>query len=91
MILNTQPTKNFYNLLCHAITHMLISSFNLEKMELLLLFSQVFYLESYCESKVETKFIVTYLSRLLQEKQGYFESRNIFNYEVSLVYGKSLR
>jgi len=33
---------------------------------------------------------VTYLSRLLQEKQGYFESRNILNYEMSLVYGKSL-
>jgi negative regulator of sigma E activity len=25
----------------------------------------------------------------LQEKQGYFESRKILNYEVSLVYGKS--
>jgi hypothetical protein len=78
-----QPTKNFYNLLCHAITHMLISNFNPEKMELLLLFSQVFSLES--------KDIVKYLSRLLQEKQGYSKSRNIFNYEVSLVYGKSLR
>jgi hypothetical protein len=42
----------------------------------------------YCESRVETKFIV-YLSCLLQEKQGYFESRKILNYEVSLVYGKS--
>jgi len=36
-----QPIKNFYSLLCHVITHMLISSFNLEKMEPLLLFSQV--------------------------------------------------
>jgi hypothetical protein len=37
----------------------------------------------YCESRIETKFIVTYLSCLLQEKQGYFKSRNILNYEVS--------
>jgi hypothetical protein len=36
-------------------------------------------------------FIVTYLSRLLQEMQGYSKSRNMFNYEMSLVYGKSPR
>jgi hypothetical protein len=30
-----------YNLLCHVITHMLISNFNLQKMDPLLLFSQV--------------------------------------------------
>jgi prenyltransferase beta subunit len=46
--------------------------------------------QGYCESRIETKFIVTYLSRLLQENQGYFESKKIFNYEMSLVYGKSL-
>jgi hypothetical protein len=46
--------------------------------------------QGYCESKVETKFIVTYLSHFLQEKQGYFEFKKILNYEVSLVYGKSL-
>jgi len=46
--------------------------------------------QGYCESKVETKFIVTYLSRLLQEKQGYPEFRKILNYEMSLVYAKSL-
>jgi hypothetical protein len=46
--------------------------------------------QGYYESRVETKFIVTYLSRLLQEKQGYFESKNILNYEVSLVCGKTL-
>jgi hypothetical protein len=45
--------------------------------------------KGYCESKVK-KIIVTYLSRLLQEKQGYLESRKILNYEMSLVYGKSL-
>jgi hypothetical protein len=33
---------------------------------------------------------VTYLSRLLQEKKSYFESIKIFNYEMLLVYGKSL-
>ncbi len=37
-----QPIKNFYNFLCHVITHMLISSFNPEKMKPLLLFPQVF-------------------------------------------------
>jgi hypothetical protein len=42
----------------------------------------------YCESRVETKFIVTYLSCILQERQGYSESRKILDYEVSLVYGK---
>jgi len=31
-----------------------------------------------------------YLSCLLQEKQGYPESKNILNYEMSLVYIKSL-
>jgi hypothetical protein len=36
-----QPIKAFYSLLCHVITHMLSSSFNLQKMEPLLLFSQV--------------------------------------------------
>jgi hypothetical protein len=46
--------------------------------------------QGYCESKIKTKFIV-YLSCLLQEKQGYPKSRRIFNYEVSLVYGKSPR
>jgi hypothetical protein len=46
--------------------------------------------QGYCESKVETKFIVTYLSCILQEKQGYSESKKILNYEISLVYGKSL-
>jgi hypothetical protein len=46
--------------------------------------------QGYCEFRVETKFIVTYLSCLLQERQGYFESRKILNYEMSLVYGKSL-
>jgi hypothetical protein len=46
--------------------------------------------QGYYESKVETKFIVTYLSHLLQENQGYYESRKIHNYEMSLVYGKSL-
>ncbi len=44
--------------------------------------------QGYCESRVETKFIV-YLSFYLQEKQGYLESRRILNYEVSFVYGKS--
>jgi hypothetical protein len=44
--------------------------------------------QGYCESRVETKFIV-YLSFFLQEKQGYPKSRKIINYEVSLVYGKS--
>jgi hypothetical protein len=44
----------------------------------------------YCESKIETKFIVTYVSCLSQEKQGYSKSKKIPNYEVSLVYGKSL-
>jgi hypothetical protein len=49
--------------------------------------------QGYCESKVETTFIVTYLSRPLQKKktkQGYSKSKKILNYEVSLVYGKSL-
>ncbi len=46
--------------------------------------------QGYYESKVEIMFIVTYLSRLLPQKQG-FESRKILNYEVLLVYGKSLR
>jgi len=69
---------------------MLISSFNPKKMEPLLLFSQVLGKQGYCEAKVEKTFIVTYLSRLLQKKQGYYESGKIFNYEVSLVYGKSL-
>jgi hypothetical protein len=41
-----QPIKIFYSLLCHAIIHMLISSFNPENMEALLLFFQVFCLES---------------------------------------------
>ncbi len=45
--------------------------------------------QGYCESRVK-KFIMTYLSRLLQEKQGFSKSKNIFNYEMSLVYGKSL-
>jgi hypothetical protein len=44
--------------------------------------------QGYCESTVKTKFIVTYLSCHLQEKQGYSKSRKVFNYEVSLVYGK---
>jgi hypothetical protein len=46
--------------------------------------------QGYCESRIETKFIVTYLSRLLQEKQGYSKSKKILNYEVSFVYGNSL-
>jgi hypothetical protein len=46
MILDMQPIKKNYSFLCHAITHMLISSFNPKKMELLLLFSQFFCLES---------------------------------------------
>jgi hypothetical protein len=46
--------------------------------------------QGYCEFRIKTKFIVTYLLHLLQEKQGYFKSKKIFNYEVSLVYGKSL-
>ncbi len=46
--------------------------------------------QGYCESRAKTKFIVTYLSRPLQEKQGYHKSKKILNYEVSLVYGKSL-
>jgi len=46
--------------------------------------------QGYCESRVETKFIVTYLSRLLEKKQGYFFFRKILNYKVSWVYGKSL-
>jgi hypothetical protein len=45
--------------------------------------------QGYCESIVK-KFIVMYLSCLLQEKQGYPESKNILNYEMSLVYRKSL-
>jgi len=36
-----QPIKAFYSLLCHVITHMLSSSFNLQKVEPLLLFFQV--------------------------------------------------
>jgi hypothetical protein len=47
--------------------------------------------QGYCESKAETKFILTYLSCPLQEKQVYPKSKNILNYEVSLVYGKSLK
>jgi hypothetical protein len=47
--------------------------------------------QGYYESRIETKFILTYLSCLLQEKKGYFESRKILNYEVSLVYGKSIK
>jgi hypothetical protein len=46
--------------------------------------------QGYCESIVETKFTMTYLSHPLQEKQGYRNSKKILNYEVSLVYGKSL-
>jgi hypothetical protein len=46
--------------------------------------------QRYCESRVK-KFIVTYLSCLLQEKQGYPKSVKILNYEMSLVYGKSPR
>jgi len=46
--------------------------------------------QRYCESKIETKFIMTYLSCSLQEKQGYPKCKKILNYEVSLVYGKSL-
>jgi hypothetical protein len=45
MILDMQPIKNFYSISCYA-THMLISSFNPKKMELLLLFFQVFCLDS---------------------------------------------
>ncbi len=41
--------------------------------------------QRYCESRVQTKFIVTYLSCPLQEKQGYPKSKKILNYEVSLV------
>jgi len=52
--------------------------------------SLLFGKQGYCESRIVIKFILTYLSRLFQEKQGYFESRKILNYEVSLVYGKSL-
>jgi hypothetical protein len=37
-----QPIKAFYSRLCHVITHMLSSSFNLQMMGALLLFSQVF-------------------------------------------------
>ncbi len=44
--------------------------------------------QGYFESRVK-KFIVTYLSRLLQEQQGYPKSKKIFNYEMSLVYGKA--
>jgi hypothetical protein len=44
--------------------------------------------QGYCESKVK-KILVTYLSRHLQEKQSHPKSRNILNYEMSLVYGKS--
>jgi hypothetical protein len=36
-----QPIKKHYNLLCHVVTHMLISTFNPKKMEPLLLFFQV--------------------------------------------------
>ncbi len=46
--------------------------------------------QRYCEFRVN-KIIVTYLSCLLQEKQGYPKSIKIFNYEMSLVYGKSPR
>ncbi len=46
--------------------------------------------QGYCESKVK-KFIVTYLSHLLQEKKGKQKSKNILNYEMSLAYGKSPR
>jgi len=45
--------------------------------------------QGYCESTVK-KFIVLYLSCLLQEKQNYPESKKILNYEMSLVYRKSL-
>jgi len=34
---------------------------------------------------------MTYLSHPLQEKQGYHKSKKMFNYEMSLMYGKSLR
>ncbi len=46
VILDMQPIKNFYSILCHAIMHMLISSFKPKNMEPLLLFFQVFCLES---------------------------------------------
>ncbi len=46
--------------------------------------------QGYCESIVETKFTVTYLSHPLQEKQGYQKFKKILNYELSIVYGKSL-
>jgi hypothetical protein len=36
-----QPIKAFYSHLCHVITHRLSSSFNLQKMEPLLLFFKV--------------------------------------------------
>jgi hypothetical protein len=46
--------------------------------------------QGYCKSKAKTKLIVMYLSCILKEKQGYLESKNIFYYEASLMYGKSL-
>ncbi len=46
--------------------------------------------QEYYESRAQTKFIVTYLSRPLQKKQGYPKSQKILDEEVSLVYGKSL-
>jgi hypothetical protein len=70
--------------------HTVISSFNPEKMESLLQFSQVFCFESKGIVNPQQKnFIVMYLSRHLQEKQGYPKSKNILNYEMSLVYGMS--
>jgi hypothetical protein len=52
--------------------------------------SLLFGKQRYCESR-GNKFIVTYVSCLLQEKQGYPKSIKILNYELSLVYGKSPR
>jgi hypothetical protein len=84
-----QPIKNFYNILCHAYVNFKIQP--IKDGVVITIFSSILLgKQGYCESVIETKFILTYLSHLLQEKQGYFESRKILNYEVSLVYGKSL-
>jgi len=59
-------------------------------MEPLLLFSQMLESKGIVNLEQFFNFIVTYLSRPLQEKQGYLKSKKILNYEMSLVYGKSL-
>jgi hypothetical protein len=84
-----QPIKNFYNLLCHVITHVNFKFQCRKNGTIITIFSSLGK-QGYYESIAKTKFIVTYLSCPLQEKQGYTKSKNILSYEMSLVYAKSL-